>query len=78
MGMTDVSVHGGETNTAEAKKIIDIECMIEEEGFFFFAATALSITESAQRSVYAPWRVLSPTGTYSQNCSSKTTGPRTI
>ena len=31
-GMTDVSAHGDEAETAEAKKIIDMESMMEEEG----------------------------------------------
>ena len=31
-GMTDVSTHGDVAETAEAKKIIDKECIIEEEG----------------------------------------------
>ena len=31
-GMTDVSAHGNEAETAEAKTIIDMERMMEEEG----------------------------------------------
>ena len=31
-GMTDMSTHGEETETAEAKKIIDMDSIIEEEG----------------------------------------------
>ena len=31
-GMTDVSAHVGEAETAEAKRIIDMERMMEEDG----------------------------------------------
>ena len=31
-GMTDVSAHGDEAQTAAAKTVIDMECMMEQEG----------------------------------------------
>ena len=43
-GMTHVSAHGDEAETAEAKKITDMERMMEEDGvksFFVMAADAL-------------------------------------
>ena len=38
--MTDVSAHGDEAETAEAKKIIDVERMMEEEGVKCFLVMA--------------------------------------
>ena len=38
--MTDVSAHGDEAKTAEAKKIIDKERMMEEDGVKCFVAMA--------------------------------------
>ena len=39
-GMTNVSAHGDEAGTAEAKKIIDMEHMMEEEGVKCFVVMA--------------------------------------
>ena len=39
-GMTDVSAHGDKTETAEAKKIIDMERMMEEDGVKCFVVMA--------------------------------------
>ena len=39
-GMTDVSAHGHEAETAEAKKIIDMESMMEEDGVKCFVVMA--------------------------------------
>ena len=39
-GMMNVSAHGDEAETAEAKKIIDMERMIEEEGVKCFVLMA--------------------------------------
>ena len=39
-GMTDISAHGDEAETAEAKKIIERERLMEEEGFKCFVVMA--------------------------------------
>ena len=39
-GMTDVSAHGDEAETAEDKRIIDMERMMEEEGVKCFVIMA--------------------------------------
>ena len=49
-GMTDISAHGDEAETAEAKKIIDMERMIEEEGVKCFVV--MLEEGGAQRSKY--------------------------
>ena len=59
-GMTDVSAHGDEAETAEAKRIIEMERLMEEEGvkcFVVMAADALLGTRMG-RAV----RVLAPEG----------------
>ena len=43
-GMTDVSAHCNEAETAEAKKIIDMECLMEEEGVKCFVVMAADAT----------------------------------
>ena len=40
-GMTDISAHGDEAETAEAKRTIDMERMIEEEGVKCFVLMAV-------------------------------------
>ena len=39
-GMTDVSAHGNEAETAEAKRIIEMERLMEEEGVICFVVMA--------------------------------------
>ena len=39
-GMTDVSAHGNEAETAEAKRIIDMERLMQEEGVKCFVVMA--------------------------------------
>ena len=39
-GMTDVSAHGDEAETVEAKKIIDMKCMMEEDAVKWFVVMA--------------------------------------
>ena len=39
-GMTDVSAHGDEAETAEAKGIIEMECLMEKEGVKCFVIMA--------------------------------------
>ena len=39
-GMTDVSAHGDEADTAEAKRIIEMERLMEEEGVKCFVVIA--------------------------------------
>ena len=59
-GMTDISAHGDEAETAEAKRIIEMERLMEEEGvkcFVLMAADALLGTRMG-RAV----RVLAPDG----------------
>ena len=58
--MTDVSVHGDEAQTAEAKKIIDMERMIEEEGVKYFVVMAAEAPPG--RRVSTAIRVLAPEG----------------
>ena len=78
-GMTDVSAHPDEAETAEAKKIIDMERMMDEEGvkcFFVMAAEALGRV-GAERSEYSPQRVLSSTTISFLSRASRMTGPTT-
>ena len=59
-GMTDIFAHGDEAETAEAKRIIEMERLMEEEGvkcFVVMAADALLSTR-VSRAV----RVLAPEG----------------
>ena len=79
-GMTDVSAHGDEAETAEAKRIIEMERLMEEEGvkcLVVMAADAPSEGGWAERSEYSPLRGPSPTSTSSLNLASRTTGPTT-
>ena len=57
-GMTDVSAHGDETETAKVKKIIDMERMMQEEGVKCFVdmATEAPLGRRVSRAV----RVLAP------------------
>ena len=58
--MTDVSAHGDEAETAEAKRIIEMERLMEEEGvkcFVVMAADAL-----LQRRMGRAIRLLAPEG----------------
>ena len=45
-GMTDVSAHGDEAETAEAKKIIEMERLMEEEGVKCFVACSVDCIRS--------------------------------
>ena len=59
-GMTDISAHGDEAETAEAKKIIEMERLMEEEGgkcFVVMAADAPLGTRMGREV-----RVLAPDG----------------
>ena len=79
-GMTDVFAHGDEAETAEAKRIIEMERLMEEEGvkcFVVMAAEAPLEGGWAERSEYSPLRELSPTSTSSLNRASRTIGPTT-
>ena len=59
-GMRDVSAHGDEAETAEAKKIIDMERIMEEEGVkcFVVMAAGAALGRRVSRAV----RVLAPEG----------------
>ena len=59
-GMTDVSAHGDEGETAEAKRIIEMERLMEEEGVkcFFVMAADAPLGRRMGRAV----RVLAPEG----------------
>ena len=59
-GMTDVSAHGDEAETAEAKKIIEMERLMEEEGIKCFVVMAADapLGKRVSRAV----RVLAPEG----------------
>ena len=59
-GMTDVSPHGDEAETAEGRKIIDMERRMEEEGVkcFVVMAAEAPLGRRVSRSV----RVLAPEG----------------
>ena len=76
--MTDVSVHGDKAETAEAKRVMDMERMMEEDGvkcFLFMAADA-----PLGRRVSRVVRVLAPEGAESDNYKSRApemTGPMT-
>ena len=80
-GMTDVSAHGDEAETAEAKRIIEMERLMEEEGERNASSSGLQMLPSeggwADRSEYSPLRKPSPSSTSSLNCASRTTGPTT-
>ena len=59
-GMTDISAHGDEAETAEAKKIIEMERLMEEEGVkcFVVMATDARLASRVSRAV----SVLAPEG----------------
>ena len=59
-GMTDVSADGNEAETAEAKKIIDMERMMEEDGFKCFVVMAAD--DPLERMVSRAVRLLAPEG----------------
>ena len=59
-GMTDISAHGDEAETAEAKKIIDMERLMEEEGVKCFVVMAAD--SPLGRRVSRAVRVLAPKG----------------
>ena len=59
-GMTDVSAHGNEAETAEAKKMIDIEHMMEENGVKCFVVMAADARLG--RRLGRAVRVLAPEG----------------
>ena len=58
--MTDVSAHGNEAETAEAKKIIDLERLMEEEGVKCFVVMAADAPLG--RRVSGAGRILAPKG----------------
>ena len=60
MGMTDVSAHGDEAETAKAKEIIDMERMMEEHGIkcFVLMAAEAPLGRMVSRAV----RLLAPEG----------------
>ena len=74
-GMTDVSAHGDEAETAEAKRIIEMERLMEEEGVKCLVVMAADA--DAERSEYSPLMELNPTSTSSLSLVSRTTGPTT-
>ena len=59
-GMTDISAHGDEAETAEAKRIIEMERLMEEEGAKCFVVMAADapLASTVSRAV----RVLAPDG----------------
>ena len=59
-GMTDISAHGDEAETAEAKRIIEMERLMEEEGAKCFVVMAADapLASRVSRAV----RVLAPQG----------------
>ena len=59
-GMTDVSAHGNEAETAEAKKIIEIERLMEEEGVKCFVV--MSADAPLGTRIGRVVRVLAPEG----------------
>ena len=59
-GMTEVSAHGDEAETAEAKKMIDMERMMQEEGVKCFVVMAADAPLG--RRVSGAVRVLAPEG----------------
>ena len=79
-GMTDVSAHGDEGETAEAKRIIEMERLMEE-GVLNASSSWLWMPPSergwAERSEYSPLMELSPTSTSSLSLASRMTGPTT-
>ena len=78
--MTDVSAPGDEAETAEAKKIIDMEHMIEDDGVqcFVVMAADASLKGRVSRAVHVlvPG-VASSTSTSSLSRASKTAGSTT-
>ena len=80
-GMTDVSAHGDEPETAAAEQIIDMERMMEAEGVkCFFAMTAEPpFGRRLSRAVRcSPQRVMSPTSTSSLSHASGMIWPTTM
>ena len=77
-GMTDISAHGDEAETAEAKRIIEMERLMEEEGakcFVVMAADApLASRVSRAVRVLAPERAESDKHLF-RSLASRTTGP---
>ena len=71
-GMTDVSAHGDEAETAEAKRIIEMECLMEEEGdkcFVVMAADApLGRRMGRAVRVLAPERAESDKHLFHESC----------
>ena len=71
-GMTDVSAHGDEAETAEAKRIIEMERLMEEEGvkcFVFMAADApLGRRIGRAVRVLAPERAKSDKHLFPESC----------
>ena len=59
-GIRDLSAHGAEAETAEAKKIIDMEGMMEEEGVKCFVVMASEVP--LRRTVSRAVRVRAPEG----------------
>ena len=59
-GMTDVSAHGDEAETAEAKRIIEMELLMEEEGVKCFVVMAADAPLGKRMG--RPVRVLAPEG----------------
>ena len=59
-GMTDVSTHGDEAETAEAKRIIEMERLMEEEGVKYFVVMAADAPLG--RRMGRAVRVLAPEG----------------
>ena len=77
-GMTDISAHGDEAETAEAKKIIEMERLMEEEGvkcFVVMAEDAPLGTRMGRAVRVLALRELSPTSTSSRSLASRTIGP---
>ena len=64
-GMTDVSAHGDEAETAEAKMIIHMERMMEEEGVTYFVV--MTADAPLERKASSAVRVLAPEGAESDN-----------
>ena len=78
--MTDVCTHGDEAEIAEAKTIIDVECMMGEAGVKCFVVMAAEAPLGRRVSIAVG--VLAPEGAESDNLSSlssasKITGPTT-
>ena len=71
-GMTDVSSHGGEAETAQAEKIIDMERMMEEKDVKCFVVMAAEAPPGRRVSRAVP--VLAPEG--ASKMTGQTTTPR--